>query len=76
MLDPRALLILTGQHSPLIRPATARARRHLVPAAQVDVVPGTGHGPGFQCAEHANTRITAFLTATERGSAEAACRPA
>ena len=56
-------LILAGEHSPLIRPATVRARGQLMPAAQVEIITGTGHGPGFERADYANARITAFIAA-------------
>lgn len=56
-------LLLVGEHSPLLHPATALARARLIPGAEAEIVPGTGHGPAFEHPGYANPRITAFLAA-------------
>jgi pimeloyl-ACP methyl ester carboxylesterase len=57
------VLLLTGRHSALIRPARARACAELMPRARAEVVAGAGHGPGLEQAGHVNARITAFIAA-------------
>lgn len=58
------LLILIGERSPLINPRTATERLHAVcPRAQVLVLPGVGHGPGFEHGSTVDSTLTDFIAA-------------
>jgi pimeloyl-ACP methyl ester carboxylesterase len=61
-------LVLVGEHSPLLHPARAQARTALMPHGHADILPGVGHGPGFQRRDDVNRRIVTFLSTTEKNS--------
>ena len=65
------VLLVTGARSALLTPAEARARGHLMPHAEVAVVPGS-HG-GFNRMDELNDRIAAFIKAQATG--KQAARP-
>jgi len=54
-------LVLIGQRSPLLHPARARDRVALMPHGEAVILPGVGHGPGFQHGDEVNRRLVAFL---------------
>jgi pimeloyl-ACP methyl ester carboxylesterase len=59
-------LVLIGQRSPLLHPARAQARVALMARGHAEILPGVGHGPGFQrgddvTGDDVNRRLLAFL---------------
>jgi pimeloyl-ACP methyl ester carboxylesterase len=57
-------LVLIGQRSPLLHPARAQARVELMPHGHAAILPGVGHGPGFQGGFDVNRRLLIFLDAS------------
>ncbi|MBL7501416.1 alpha/beta fold hydrolase [Frankia sp. CNm7] len=60
-------LALLGERSPLLHPRRAQARIELMPNGHADILPGVGHGPGFQrgTGVDVNARLLAFLDSTQ-----------
>jgi pimeloyl-ACP methyl ester carboxylesterase len=58
-------LVLIGERSPLLHPARAQARVALMPHGHAEILPGVGHGPGFQHGGDVNNRLLAFLNSTQ-----------
>ncbi|OHV44528.1 alpha/beta fold hydrolase [Pseudofrankia sp. BMG5.36] len=58
-------LVLIGERSPLLHPARAQARVALMPGGHAEILPGVGHGPGFQHGGDVNNRLLAFLDSTQ-----------
>ncbi len=58
-------LVLVGQRSPLLHPARAQTRVGLIPHGRADILPGVGHGPGFQHGGDVLTRLLAFLDSVQ-----------
>ncbi|SNQ48257.1 Alpha/beta hydrolase fold protein [Frankia canadensis] len=54
-------LVLIGQRSPLLHPTRAQARVALMPHGHAEILPGVGHGPGFEHGSDVNNRLLAFL---------------
>jgi pimeloyl-ACP methyl ester carboxylesterase len=57
-------LVLIGERSPLLHPERAQARVGLMPHGHAEILPGVGHGPGFEHGSDVNDRLLAFLDAT------------
>jgi pimeloyl-ACP methyl ester carboxylesterase len=57
-------LVLIGERSPLLHPDRAQARVGLMPNGRAEILPGVGHGPGFDHGNDINTRLLAFLDST------------
>jgi pimeloyl-ACP methyl ester carboxylesterase len=56
------LLVLLGEHSPLVDSRTAAQRiRELLPTAEVRVLAGVGHGPGFEHGSTVNATLVEFI---------------
>ncbi len=62
-------LVLIGERSPLLHPDRARDRVQLMPRGHAEILPGVGHGPGFEHGSDVNDRLLAFLDSTQGGPA-------
>jgi len=62
-------LVLIGERSPLLHPEHAKARVELMPNGQAEILPGVGHGPGFEHGSDVNGRLLAFLRSACSGQA-------
>lgn len=65
-------LVLIGQRSPLLHPARAQARVALMPGGHAEILPGVGHGPGFQRGDDVDIdkRLRTFLDSTQNRSSQ------
>ncbi|CAO5149765.1 Alpha/beta hydrolase fold protein [Frankia sp. AiPs1] len=68
-------LVLIGQHSPLLHPPRAQARISQLPHGHAEILPGVGHGPGFQQGADVNRRLVAFLARAERPAKASSATP-
>ncbi|AEH08646.1 MULTISPECIES: alpha/beta fold hydrolase [Protofrankia] len=62
-------LVLIGARSPLLHPERARARVGLMLYGHAEILPGVGHGPGFEHGSDVDDRLLAFLDATQNDAA-------